>query len=177
MKMECWALAALLVFALSESGNAQPSPATPAPGESAKTFLADALRSDLSVIKLGELAENNSDRSEIRSFGNTLVTDHTKAQHAAKEAAQQIDLTPPDRPSDAAESEYDRLSKLKGVDFDREFTRYMVERQQQDIHSFQAEADAKAGPTSDLAARELPTLQKNLQKAQTLAGKQQASAP
>lgn len=173
-----WTLAALLlVLAAGESANAQSSPVAPPSRESSKAFLADALRSDLSAIKLGELAENNSDRSEIRSFGNTLVTSHTKAQHAAKDVAQQLEMTPPDRPAADAQGEYDKLAKLKGADFDREFTRYMIANQQQDVGRFEAEAKAQDGPTSALAAQQLPKLQEQLQTAEALAAKQQAAAP
>jgi len=143
----------------------------------AKDFLTEAMQGDASEVKMGQLAEKNGGSAEMKEFGKTLVTDHTKAGDQVKAAAKQAGLTLKDAPSSEAQKDYDKLAKLKGADFDKEFAHMSVEDHQKDIAKFQKQADAKNGPISDLAQQQLPVLKKHLQMAQSLQSKQQASAP
>jgi putative membrane protein len=171
------AVAALLV-ALPSAGFAQNGAAKAAPASAqSKGFLNDAVQGDVAEVKLGQLAEKNGGSAEMKDFGKTLVTDHTKAGEQVKATAQQVGVTVKEQPSSEAQKDYDKLSKLKGADFDKEFARMSVEDHQKDIAKFQKAADAKDGPASELAQQQLPTLKKHLQMAQSLQSKQQASAP
>jgi sporulation protein YlmC with PRC-barrel domain len=64
-----------------------------------------------------------------------------------------------------------KLSKLSGDGFDKEFASYMVTDHEKNIKEFQDQANAKQGPTSDLAVKQLPTLQNHLAMAQAIAQK------
>jgi putative membrane protein len=169
--------AALFLAALPMSRvQAAPANSAASPSPEVKEFLTDAIQGDLSEIKLGTLAEKNGGTANSRDFGKTLVIDHTQAQQQAKATAEQVGVTPPAQPTAAAQSEYDKLSKLKGAAFDREFADYMVKDHQDDIRKFTAEAN-ESGPTSTLAEDQLPTLRKHLKMAQGLQKEQQAKAP
>ena len=170
------ALAALLV-ALPSASFAQSAPMKGPASATAKDFLTDAAQGDASEVKFGQLAEKNGGSADAKDFGKMLVTDHTKAGQQVKATAQQVGVTVADQPSSDAQSEYDKLAKLKGAAFDKEFASMMVEDHQKDIAKFQKEADAKDGAVSDLAQQQLPTLKKHLQTAEALQKKQQASAP
>jgi putative membrane protein len=141
-----------------------------------KSFLTDAAQGDAAEVKIGTLAEKNGGSAEAKDFGKTLVTDHTKAGQQVKATAQQFGTTVEEQPNSEQQKDYDKLAKLKGAAFDKEFARMSVEDHQKDIAKFQKEADAKDGPVSTLAEQQLPTLKKHLQMAQSLQ-KQQASAP
>jgi putative membrane protein len=175
------ALAAALLLVSSQAGFAQSAPSTGSmpstPSASAKAFLAEAIQSDAAKIKLGALAEKNGGSLEMRDFGKTLVIDHTQAQQQAKATAQQLGVATPDEPTSQAQNDYDRLAKISGRDFDREFSRHLVDDHEKDLQKFKSEADMKNGPTSALAAQQLPTLERHLQMAQTLEQKQQADLP
>ncbi len=171
------AMTALLIAAPAASF-AQSAPTSHAPANAAaKDFLTDAVQGDVSEVKFGQLAEKNGGSADAKDFGKMLVTDHTKAGQQAKATAQQVGVTVAEQPSSEAQKEYDKLAKLKGAAFDKEFAQAMVEDHQNDIAKFQKEADAKDGPVSTLAQQQLPTLKKHLQMAQSLQQKQQASAP
>lgn len=152
------------------------APATASASATDKNFLTDAIQGDASEVKLGELAEKNGGSAQMKDFGKTLVTDHTKAGDQVKATAKEVGVTVKDEPSSEAQRDYDKLAKLKGAAFDREFARMSVEDHQKDIGKFQKEADAKSGPVSTMAQQQLPTLKKHLQMAQSLQ-QQQASAP
>lgn len=166
------ALSAAL-FALALPAGFAHAASAPAP----KDFVTTAIKGDISEIKIGNLAQQQGGTAAVRDFGKTLVTDHTKAEDQAKTTAKQINVTPPDQPSTEAQDEYDKLSKLKGAEFDSEFAQYAVKEHQKDIAEFKDEAAAKNGPASTLAEQQLPTLQKHLQLAQSIANKQQAKTP
>lgn len=171
------AIAALLIAAPSVSfaQSAPRSAASPSAGAErsaasaeSKDFLTDALQGDVAEIKMGQLAEKNGGSTPMKDFGKTLVTDHTKAGEQVKATAKQVGVTVKEEPSSEARKDYDKLTKLKGADFDEEFARLSVEDHQKDIEKFQKQADAKNGPASELAQQQLPTLKKHLQMAQSL---------
>jgi putative membrane protein len=180
------AVAAALLFAFPAAGFAQNVPTRSAPRSAPplasasaadKDFLIDAIQGDASEVKFGELAEKNGSSSEAKSFGKTLVTDHTMASDQAKATAREVGLTIQAQPSSEAQTEYDKLAKLTGPAFDKEFAQVTIADHQKDIAKFQTEADAKNGPVSEMAQQQLPTLKKQLQLAQELQRKQQASTP
>lgn len=135
-------------------------------------FLSKAMQGDASEIKLGQLAERNAGSAAVRNFGKTLVVDHSKAEQQVKATAGSLGYQPPEQPAGEAQQEYDKLQALSGSAFDREFVDYMVKDHQKDIAAFRKEAQAKDGPTSALAKKQLPVLEKHLKLAQSLQSKQ-----
>ena len=138
--------------------------------KSAEEFIKDAIQGDNSEVMLGQLAQDKAGSQKMRELGQMLVADHSKAKEEASSVAKTLGVTPPDQPTTQAQDEQTKLSKLSGDDFDKEFARYMVTDHQKDIKEFQDQANANQGPTSDMAAKQLPTLQKHLAMAQALAG-------
>ena len=137
--------------------------------KSPQEFLKDAIQGDNSEIALGQLAQQKASNAKVKDFGKTLVSDHTVAKQEASTLAKTLGVTPSDEPTAEAKDEQDKLSKLSGADFDKEFASYMVKDHQKDIQEFQDQAKAN-DQTSALANKQLPTLQKHLQMAQALAG-------
>jgi putative membrane protein len=140
-----------------------------APAPSPNDFVTDAIKGDNSEIMIGKLAEQNGGSAAVKKFGRTLVADHTKAKDQMTQLAEKVGVTPPTDTSADAQSEIQKLQGLKGNDFDQEFTSHMVDDHQKDIAKFEAEASAKNGSASTLAAKQLPTLRKHLKMAQSLA--------
>jgi putative membrane protein len=169
--MKKWILpgAAMLVMASAPLALAQ--------SMSSNEFLTTAIKGDLAEMKVGHLAETNGGSEAVRNFGKTLVTDHTKAGDQAKSVAKQANVDIPTQPSAEAQKNYEKLSKLKGKAFDREFATMMVADHDKDIRMYEQEAKAKSGPASDLAEKQLPTLRKHLQMAKSIEQEQQAKAP
>ena len=105
----------------------------------------------------------------VRSFGQTLVTDHSKAKGEVTALARREGVPVTDQPMAEAQQEKTKLAGLHGSAFDHEFARYMVNDHQKDIAKFEAEAKQGKGPVADLARKQLPTLRKHLAIAQRLA--------
>ena len=133
-----------------------------------KQFLQNAIQGDNSEMMLGRLAQRKADSQSVQEFGETLFDDHSKAKAQAARVAERLGVPVPERPMDKALDERDRLSRLSGEQFDREFVRYMVRDHRHDIGEFRKEADAHQGMVSRLAREQLPTLKKHLDMAVAL---------
>jgi putative membrane protein len=132
-----------------------------------KEFLSDAIQGNLGEISIGELAQKNGKSDGVRSFGKMLVQDHSAANDKAMTLAKAHDLTPPTEPKAEAKQVHDKLAKLSGEDFDKEFAKAMVEDHTKDIKEFEEQANG-SGDVATFAKDTLPTLKKHLETAQSL---------
>jgi len=129
---------------------------------SPESFAKDAAEGGMAEVKMGQLAEKNAKDPEVKKFGQMMVTDHTKANDELKAlAAKKNYQLPNDIGSN--QSTYDKLSKLTGADFDKEYVEDMVSDHETDVKDFQREAENGTDPdVKAFAAKTLPTLQKHL---------------
>ena len=132
------------------------------------------VQGDLAEVQIGKLAEQKGGSADVKSFGQMLEQDHGQHLQKAQTMAQQLGVTPPAAPSAAQMKVYNKLSKLNGAAFDKQFAAAMVKDHKEDIAKFGKEAKSK-GPVAGFAQETLPTLQKHLQTAQSLTPTKQSS--
>jgi putative membrane protein len=135
----------------------------------AQQFIGKAVQGNLAEVAMGQLAQQKAGRDDIRSFGKTLEQDHSTANQQATVAAASVSATVPTEPSKKQKADYDQMAKLSGSSFDREFVKHMVADHKKDISDYQKEAKRSDGQVSDYAKATLPSLQKHLETAQSLA--------
>jgi putative membrane protein len=119
-------------------------------------------------VAAGKLAQEKGQSKDIKSFGKTLVNDHTAADKKVMALAKQEKI---DLPASAPMSD-DKMDKMKaasGADFDKMFAAEMLEDHNKDV----AEATAARDATNDEKLKKLltelvPTLQKHQDTAQKL---------
>jgi len=119
-------------------------------------------------VQLGQLAAQRAQSPEVKQFGQRMVTDHTAANDKLKQVASQKGVTLPADLDSSSRREYDKLEKLSGSKFDREYMSHMVSDHKKDVKEF--ESEAKSGKDADLktfASTTLPTLQEHLKMAQS----------
>jgi len=137
--------------------------------KASQKFLKEAMEGNLAEVQMGELAQKNGGSDRVRSFGQMLQTDHSDANTKAKSAANSLGMSPPNAPNSKQKAMYDRMSKMSGQNFDREFAKHMVEDHKKDIKEY--EKEAKKNDAAGAYAKEaLPTLHKHLETAQSLSG-------
>jgi putative membrane protein len=120
-----------------------------------------AIQGNLAEIKVGQLAQQKGQSQEVRDFGIKLQQDHGEANQKAIQAAKDIGIISPSEPNNQQKSVYDKLSKLSGAAFDREFAKHMVEDHRKDIAEY--ENEAKMNDAVGAYAKEtLPHLQTHL---------------
>ena len=153
-------------------GTAPPAQATSGEmtGKASKAdqaFLKEGIQGDMAEVKMGELAQQKGDADSVKTFGETLATDHGDHLKKLQGMAQQMNMQAPTEPSAKQKADYDKLNKLSGAQFDRAFAQHSVTDHKKDISKYQAEAK-KTGPVGELAKETVPTLQKHLKMAQDL---------
>lgn len=172
-----------------------PNPATPSPpaagstgmdrgagtGASAKpgssvamaradgAFVRDAAAANKAEVALGTLAQTNSGSAAVKDFGHKMIEDHTNAYEQLARIAAGKGVPVPTEPSAAQKRIADKLSKLTGPAFDKEFATVMVDDHKKAVSLFRKEANGGADPDlKSLAAKTVPTLEHHLTMAQQL---------
>ena len=166
-----------------ETANSAPiiksEPAKPASdkGDSVVTggdlaFMNSAAPSNMAEVELGKMASTKAASNDVKQFGQKMVEDHSKANDELKQlAAQKKVMLPPDV-MPGHKQLMEKLSKLSGADFDKEYVAAMVEAHEKDVAAFEnvsktaADADVKA-----FATKTLPTLKMHLEMIKAMAGK------
>jgi putative membrane protein len=136
------------------------------------TFATKAAAGGMAEVKLGELAKDHAASADVKTFGERMVTDHTKAGDQLKQIASTKGITLPTSLNAKDQATYDRLSKLNGAEFDAAYMKDMVADHKADVAEFKKESEK--GMDADLkqfAATTLPTLQEHLQMAESTASK------
>lgn len=139
--------------------------------DSAK-FATAAAQGGTTEVELGRLALQHAADSSVREFGQRMVTDHTAANAELKSTAARKNIQLPTEVSSDQKSMIEKLSKLSGAEFDKEYMSDMVKDHEEDVKDFQTQANE--GTDADIkafAAKTLPTLQGHLQMARDVAKK------
>jgi putative membrane protein len=134
-----------------------------------RQFITKAVQGNLAETAMGRLAQQKAGSDGVRSFGQMLEQDHSSANQQATSAASSLNVTVPTQPNRLQRAAYNRMSKLSGNRFDREFVKHMVTDHRKDISDYRKQARRSDGQVSAYAQATLPTLQKHLETAQSLA--------
>ena len=132
--------------------------------QSDKDFMNEAAQGGMAEVKLGELAQSKAQSSAVKSFGERMVTDHTKANEELGTLASKKGVTLPTDLSSEDQKLYDDLSKKSGAEFDKAYMEAMVKDHDKDVAAFEKQAkETKDKDIRDFATKTLPTL-KNHEK-------------
>jgi putative membrane protein len=132
-------------------------------------FAKEAAQGGMAEVKLGQLAQEKGSNDSVKSFGQRMVDDHSKAGDKLKEAASKENITLPTDISPKDQATYNRLSKLSGAAFDRAYAKDMVKDHETDVAAFQKEANGgKSDSLKSFASETLPTLQDHLKEAKEM---------
>jgi putative membrane protein len=127
----------------------------------------------LMEVELGKIAQEKATNPRIKEFGAMMAKDHSEANDQLKSLAQQKNITLPASVSDKQQKEIDDLNKKTGKDFDKAYMNMMLDDHKKDIKKFEkAGNDLKDADIKSFAMNALPTLQKHLDSARAITGKQ-----
>jgi putative membrane protein len=94
-------------------------------GDDRQQFIEKAAMASMAEIQLGQLAVQNAQNPQVKQFAQTMVDEHTKALAALRSAAGSAQL--PTSIDKKHQKVHDKLSKLQGAEFDREYMEAMVD--------------------------------------------------
>lgn len=127
-------------------------------------FMNDAAPGGMAEVELGRMASKQATDSEVKRFAAQMITDHTKAGEELKQLAQGKKVMLPAEVLPAHKEVMEKLAKLNGAEFDREYVKAMVAAHEKDVTAFNATAQgATDADVKAFAAKTLPTLQMHLQ--------------
>jgi putative membrane protein len=155
------------------------------PGMVVRNWVEDRLMAGMTEVKLGELAGQKAQNADVKAFGKMMVQDHTKAGDELKQIATGHNITPPADLDDDHRDKLERLSKLTGAEFDREYINMMVDDHEATVKALEDRLDKegtdenprytakKADNPSETqvngwAAKTIPTVRKHLDRARQL---------
>jgi len=133
-------------------------PAAPAPHAArtdAQGFIDDMTIAGLAEVQLGQLASERAANADVKAFGQMMVKDHTQANDELKQIASQMNLQTPTQLDQKHKDLVDKLSKLQGSEFDREYINAMVQGHQEVLGKLRARAEMTL-PAPGAAAGEHP---------------------
>jgi putative membrane protein len=169
------------------SNTTQPQSAAPArtgvPGDRSsglapdRQFVERAAAGGVAEVQMGQLAQQKASSTQVKEFAARMVTDHTKANEELKQLAQAKGIAVSDAPQKEHHGHIDKLSKLSGVEFDRQYMAHMVSDHRKTVAEFQkASESAKDIEVKTFAGKTLPTLQDHLNRAQAIQANVQSAS-
>jgi len=123
-------------FGFAGLAMAQDTPTTKSSSLSAKdkTFMKKAAKGGMMEVAMGNLAAQNSQSDDVKSFGKRMVTDHSKANEELKSIAAKKGVKLPSKePSEKWSS-------------DKAYMDMMVKDHEKDLAEFQEEANTGTDP-------------------------------
>jgi putative membrane protein len=154
------------------SGKSASSETTTAPSLSGrdKSFVKEAAIGGLAEVQLGRLATEKASSPDVKQFAQKMVDEHGKANEKLMAIAKQKNIEVPTELTGKPASEYQKLSKLSGSDFDREYVKLMLDDHKKDVSEFRKQSKSGQDPDVKAFATEaLPTLESHLAAVQGLA--------
>src|SRR3954454_8489196 len=130
--------------------------------EKDKSFATEAAMGGMPELELGNLAQQNAQNDDVKQFGARMVQDHTAANQQLTPILQAKDIPAPTQLDATHRRTMDKLSKIRGAEFDRAYMREMVEDHDKDVKKFRQEAEH--GSDADLktfAQNTLPVLEQH----------------
>jgi putative membrane protein len=137
-----------------------------------KEFAQKAATGGQAEVALGQLAAQKASSQKVKDFAQRMVTDHGNAGQQLEQIAGNKNIDLPKMVPTEAQEEQDKLSKLSGAKFDKEYMRFMVEDHTKDVQDFQQAASSLSdNELKQFAQQTLPVIQQHLQMAKEIAGK------
>jgi putative membrane protein len=131
-------------------------------------FVKDAAAGGMMEVELGKMAAEKATNDKVKAFGRQMQQDHGKANEELKTVAASKGVQIPTALEGKHKRTVDRLSKLSGPEFDRQYIRTMIEDHKEDLKAFQREADKGKDPDlKEFASKYVPMIKNHLEMAQT----------
>lgn len=147
-----------------------PPLATVASGD--RKFMVQAAEGGLAEVEMGRLAVEKASSPDVKSFGQHMVDDHTRANADLTQLAGKKGVTLPSEVGAREKALEKKLSALSGDAFDRAYVAAMLKDHKGDVAEFESKAlHAKDPDVAAFASRTLPTLREHLERVQGLSKK------
>jgi len=122
--------------------------------DSDRDFINHQLTDGTAEVELGKMAGQKAVNPEVKRFAQIMVDDHTKAGNELKDIAGKYGVPAAPAIDDKHQELMDRLSKLRGAEFDREYIKAMVDGHQNAVDNLQSRVDSTASLKDQITDRD-----------------------
>jgi len=133
-------------------------------------FVKQASAAGLAEVNAADLALRFAASPDVRQFAAQMKQDHTKSNNELTGLANTKQLKMAEKMDATHEKMYQKMGKLSGADFDKEYIRSQVRDHEKAVSLFEgASKSAKDPQLKQWAAATLPTLRMHLKMSQEMA--------
>lgn len=100
----------------------------------------------ISEVAMGEMAQKSAADERVKQFGKRMVDDHGKDLANLKQLASRKKVTLPEAMDHGQKKEFDKLGKLSGKDFDKEYVKYEAKDHKEDVEDQGKEMKSTSDP-------------------------------
>ena len=118
-----------------------------------KNFVSDQLADGMAEIELAKVARDHAASSDVKQFAQMMIDDHTKAGDQLKQIATSNAIPVDTKIDDKHQNLMDKLSKLNGADFDKEYMSAMVDDHQDAVSDLRSRVDENRSATDRLTGK------------------------
>jgi putative membrane protein len=133
-----------------------------------RRFIEKAAQGGAAEVATGKLAAQKAQSPDVKQFGERMVKDHSAADDQLMKIASDKGVPASSELDSSSQREYDKLSKLSGAQFDREYMKMMVSDHEKDIKEFRSESKSAKDPeVKSFAQNTLATIEEHLRLAKS----------
>jgi predicted outer membrane protein len=143
------AVAAVTTFGIGCTDRRANTADNPAVGTAGRTdvsrgdldFVNDLTIANMAEIELGRMASERAANADVKRFGQMMVDDHTAAGTKLKPIATEHNIPMPTALDDKHRDLRERLAKLQGAEFDREYMKAMISGHEDVVDKLESRID------------------------------------
>jgi putative membrane protein len=134
-----------------------------------RDFLVKAVTCNHAEVQYSELADKHASSAHVKDFARKMQKAHTRSNESLGRLAADQKLAVAAGTEKETKDTAERLSRLKGADFDREYMKTMVDAHERAVRLFDTQArDGKDARLSTFARDQLPRLREHLKEARAI---------
>jgi putative membrane protein len=131
-------------------------------------FVNQAAVINMAEVELGKMAQSKASNQDVKTFAKRMVDDHQKANKELQQIVQQQKGQMPKELDQQHKDMKDKLSKLSGSEFDKQYMEAMAMGHQKAVSLFETESKSET-PIGKWAGTTLATLHEHHQEATRIA--------
>ena len=159
----------VLTFALRAEGQLNQKKSPSKSPENDQEFIIWAVSNEVAEVKLAEQALKKSSGEEVRKLTERVFAQHRASRDLFMDRAKAMRIAVLEGLETRRRETQDRLAKLAGQTFDREYLRHLVESQEESVKLYEKWAkDARDSTLRDITSRALLVDKDHLEQARQL---------
>jgi putative membrane protein len=118
-----------------------------------RNFVNDQLSDGMAEVELAKVAKDHAASADVKQFAQMMIDDHTKAGDQLKQIASSSSIPVDAKVDDKHQKLMDKLVKLNGADFDKEFMSAMIDDHQDAVSDLRSRVDEKRSASDRLTGK------------------------